>query len=252
MRGGRAKSKDDDANGADDSTDQSPVYDSLFNSSVPTKTRGKREGEAHVSEASRDGKKKRVEAARSEDSSNVAGASHLNNSVESAKTRTNRGGSATLDAEGEDSDSNVSPTTGTEVQGQAEDAEELKRQAEEKRLMEILEELKGVSRARLIETMERVLEKTSDKSKSESQGIVDSEVAFDRSAKTRTAGANLSTAGGESHQLRDQVHSGLASSNDFTPSAKTRSGELGVDAFAPGATDQPISRTLFGNSHGVA
>ena len=94
MRGGRAKSKDNDANGADDSTDQSPVYDSLVKSSVPTKTRGKREGEAHVSEASRDGKKKRVEAARSEDSSNVAGASHLNNSVESAKTRTNGGGRA--------------------------------------------------------------------------------------------------------------------------------------------------------------
>ena len=154
MRGGRAKSKDDDANGADDSTDQSPVDDSLVNSSVPAKTRGKRGGEAHVSEASRDGKKKRVEAARSEDSSNVAGASHLNNSVESAKTRTNRGGSATSDAEGDDSDSNVSPTTGTEVQGQAEDAEELG-QAVEGRLGEIWENLQQLPRSLILQTMER-------------------------------------------------------------------------------------------------
>ena len=91
MRGGRAKSKDNGANGADDSTEQSLVYDSLVNSSVSAKTRGKRGGEAHVSEARRDGKKKRGEAALSEDSSNVAGTSHLYNSVESAKTRTSRG-----------------------------------------------------------------------------------------------------------------------------------------------------------------
>ena len=83
--------------------------------------------------------------------------------------------------------------------------------------------------------------------------MVDSEVAFNRSAKTRTAGANLPTAGGGSHQLRDQFNSGLASSNDFTPSAKTRSGELGVDAFAPGATDQSnhVNRTLNFDNHGV-
>ena len=146
--GGRASSKDDDADG---SMYQNDEDGSLNNSSVAAKTRRKREGEVN-SESGGHGKSKKLREAAptGEDLSDSAVPSRLGNSVESAKTRTNGGGSATVDAEDEDSHSDVSSKMGTEEQGKAEDAEE-------RRVMEILEQLQNLPREQVIHTLERVM-----------------------------------------------------------------------------------------------